>query len=547
MLLDQLQATERGPLDFERDLHVEARTVLGRSPQPQNAFEVAVILETAGYDEEAAHARGARDVFDLARRVLEVADLYTVPQRLDGEDVPVAAPPTFGNATGGASRFSASLLLRCVLYSVPWLMAIVALAVSRVSFWSTITTIQFSSTISLALFVALIVTGAFIQAFARRGTFYALQGNRPLLWWTTRWTLGSAAVVTVAIDISLYLVLQYALRAYTPASDRAFLWFGMSISAMLIALSPLFMARAFGHVTIAAGAGAACVALGGEWITRGQYIYPYAAMRVQLVSIWLVVALAIAFDVHVLRRVPRATEAKSLEQVRPPRLGAVVASVTGYAIYGAGFFLLIIVDQLVAGGLWSGRFVYDNDYELAIGAGLLILVPTLTYVTATNEVFTSTVQAALASHTVTETAQLRLAMVRFYRRHLGVLVGVGLLSGAALLLLGALAASSLPITAALPKVYGLYAAALLAYFMLAVGALNSGLLFSVGRPTAPAVAVVAGALGSLLIGGALTGSLPHGWAAIGGLLGATGLFALSTTVSAGRMFARFDTSYYRAF
>lgn len=548
MLPDQLPIADRGALDFERDLHVEARSVVGRSPQPQNAFEVAVVLETSGYDDEAARATGARDVFDLAQRVLALTDLYTLPQDADG-DVDAAEPATAAHGTGSLqeSRLSTPLIARCVFYSVPWILAIVALGVSRVSFWSTITTLQFSSAISLALFAALVVTGAFIQAFARRGTFYALQGNGPLLWWATRWTLGAGGVVIAAVDGALYLVLQYGLEAYTPASDRAFLWFGLSIGAMLLAFAPIFMARAFGYVAVAAGAGAAFVTLGGEWITRGQFVYPYAAMRVQLASIWLVVLLAVAFDIRVLRRASRPAGAAPLERVRPPRLGAVARSVAGYAAYGAGFFLLIIVDQLVAGGLWAGKFVYDDHYELAVGVGLLVLVPTLTYVAAVNEVLTGRVQAAIARHAVTATDRLRSEMVGFYRRHLLVLLGVGLLSGGALLLLGAYAATSVPITAALPQVYGMYAAALGAYLMLAVGALNSGLLFSVGRPAPPALGVLAGALASVLIGGGLAGSLPPGWAAVSGLLVATGLFATVTTVSATRMFARFDVSYYRAF
>lgn len=532
---------------FDRDLHAEARTVLEHSPQPQNLFEVAVILETAGYDDEAARALGSGDVFDLARRVSEVVDLYT-----EAAPVDVARPPTEIPAIAGRPRIlhhrlTASLLARCLLYSVPWLFAIAALASSRVSFWSTITTIQFSSAISLALFVALVLTGAFIQAFARRGTLYALQGNRPLLNWTVRWTLGLGAVVIIAVYFALYTLLEYAFAAYTPASTRAFLYFGLSISAMLLSLAPLFMARAFGFVAIASGAGAAFVSIGGHLITHGQFIDPYSAMQVQLGAIWIVVVIATILDFIVLRYAASDRGGPSPGQARPPRLAAAAISVSGYAAYGASFFLLIIVDQLVAGGLWQGRFSYDNAYELAVGVGLLILVPTLTYVAAGNEVFAGTVQVAVATHGMEDGVMLRNKMSSFYRRHLGVLLAVGAASACVLLLLGAYAAGAVSITSRLPEVYGVYAGALGAYLLLAVGAFNSGLLFSLARPGVPAAATATGTAASLFFGGALTTAVPPEWAALGGLLAGTTIFACWTTVAALATFSRFDTSYYRAF
>ena len=534
-------------LAFDRDLHAEARTVLEHSPQPQNLFEVAVILETAGYDDEAARLLGSDDVFELARRVSEVVDLYTEAAPVDVAEVPAEIPAIARRPRKLYRHLSAGLLARCLLYSVPWLFAIVALAVSRVSFWSTITTVQFSSAISLALFVALVLTGAFIQAFARRGTFYALQGNQPLLNWTTCWTLGAGAVVSAVVYGATYAVLEYGLRAYTPNSTKAYLFFGLSISAMLLALAPLFIARAFGFVSLATGAGAAFVSVGGRAITVGQFIDPYTAMKVQLGAISVVVVISLVLDVVVLRHAARPLDGPSPARVRRPRLAAAATSVSGYAAYGSCFFLLIIVDQLVAGGLWSGGFSYDNGYELAVGVGLLVLVPTLTYVAASNEVFAGAVQVALARYRVSEVAALREEMSRFYRRHLGALVAVGAASAGLLLLLGAYAAGAMSITSRLPTVYGVYAGALGAYLLLAVGAFNSGLLFSLARPGVPAAATATGAAFSLLLGGGLTAALPATWAALAGLLGGTAVFACWTTAAAHGVFSRFDASYYRAF
>lgn len=527
---------------FDRDLHVQARTVLGRTPQPQNLFEVAVVLETEGYDQEAVRALGSSDIFDLARRVYDVLDLYAAPSSA-GAELPAAHEGT----RDAPRRISVGLLARCVLYSLPWLVAIAALVLSRVSFWSTITTVQISSAISVALFVALVVTGAFIQAFARRGTFYALQGNRPLLAWATRWTLGGAVLAAVVVNVGLYALLEYGVRAYTPASTLVFLGFGLSISAMLLSLAPLYMTRSFAAIALAAGTGGLFVVIAGKAITYGDYINPYTAVHVQLIAIWVVVAIATAFDVRALRRAPIRLDQPEIERVRPPRLSAAAHSVTGYALYGSFFFALIIVDQLVAGGIWQGRFVYNGQYELATGLGLLVLVPTLTYVAAVNEIFAGVVGDAFAGHAVDEAASLRADMLGFYRRHLGILVVAGLCSAGLLLLAGWEAAGATTVTTGLSHAYGLFAGAVLAYLLLAVGALNAGLLFSLGRPSAPAAATVAGASASALVGGLLATLWQSEAGALVGLAVGTAIFAVWTTATARRVFARFDASYYRAF
>ncbi|MGH9306225.1 MAG: hypothetical protein ACRD0I_04990 [Acidimicrobiales bacterium] len=544
-------------LDFERDLHSEARTVLEASHQPQNPFEVAVVLESGGYDQSAARRLGSPDVFDLARRVFEVIDLYSPSpaelrrhaSRPHQSALSPAPPGSAGAVRAGADqdRITARLLARCVFYSLPWLLAVIALAVSRVSFWSTITTVQFSSAISLALFVSLILTGAVIQAFARRGTFYALQGNRALLAWTTRWTLGGGVAAVVIVFVGMYFGLEYGLAAYTPDANRSFLWFGLSISALLLSLAPLYMARAFGLVTLAAGSGALFVIVAGKAITHGNYIDPFVAMHVQLVAIWIVVVLAGAADWFVLRRFTVPTGAVAHDRVRPPHLGAAARSVAGYAAYGACFFLLIIADHLVVGGLWHGHFVYDGHYELAVGVGLLVLIPTLTYVASVSEIFPGVVRSCLTRYSVSRADEMRRDMRAFYAGHLRTLGAVGLGAAGVLLVAGAAFATASSITAGLAGVYGIFAGALASYLLLSVGVLNAGLLFSLSRPAAPALAAVAGTVVSLVVGGILGARWSIEGGALIGLLAGTALFAGLTTAVTTRAFRRFDATYYRAF
>lgn len=538
------------PLDWSvdelrADLHVEARTVAAHTRTAQDAFEVAVVLATCGYTDQRAQELGSGDVFNLAERIYPLLPMFTGPV----EELPIGANPPRVETPTGPDELSAGLLIRSLLYSAPWIVAIVALVVSRVSFWSTITTNQISSAISLGLFVALIVTGAFIQAFARRGIFYALQGNRELLSWALRRTLGLGAAVLVAVVGVGYLLLEPVLRAYTPAATRSFAYFGVSIGLMLLAFAPLYLARAFWLILVAAGAGGSVAIFGGLQITHGQYINPYTAQHVQLLALGTAIVAALIFDGFVLRRLVRSgpTIEDVSGRVRAPSLLPVARSVGQYAAYGAGFFALIIVDQLVAGGAWCGTFDYDGRYELAVGVGLLVLIPTLTYGVSASELLPAIVQRELHRHRVNEAAGLRRVLSAFYLRHLTVTTLVGIGSGLLLFALGFFLAATTSVTAGLSDVYGVYGGALLAYLFVAVGAFNSGMLFSLSAPKMPAIVSWVGTGISCAVGVVLARLWnPEDGALLGLLLGAA-VFAVATTLATRRTFACFDISYYRAF
>lgn len=528
------------------DLHAEARSVAGRTRHAQDAFEVAVILATLGYNDKRARELGCRDVFDLARKVIALLPLF--PGSASERSVGVA--PRVVEEAQGPERMSPGLLLRSVLYSAPWIVAVIALVVARVSFWSTITTQQFSTAISLALFVGLVVTGGFMQAFARRGVFYALQHNGPLLRWTLRWTLGMGLAVLVILVAAGYAVLEFVLVAYTPAANRSFLLFGISIGVMLLAFSPLYLARAFWAVLLAAGTGGLVAVLGGWWITEGNYLNLYTAQWVQLGALWTAVLIAVAFDIRVIRRLggaPSGTSQPQADQVRSPRLPAVVRAVRGYWLYGTGFFVLIVVDQLVAGGLWQGVFHYNGFYELAVGTGLLVLIPTLTYATAASYLLPATVQREVRRHLISERVKLNRVLLRFYMRHVLLTALVGLVTGAVMLTATDWLSTASLVTSGLDNVVGIYAWALVGYLLLGIGALNSGLLFSLGQPKVPAAAVWVGAAVSLVVGLTLAGAWLPLPGAVSGLIAGTTVFAAATSAAALNMFRHFDLSYYGAF
>ncbi|UZX04260.1 hypothetical protein F8G81_17835 [Arthrobacter sp. CDRTa11] len=530
------------------DLHTEARSVAGRTRQAQDAFEVAVILATLGYGDQRARELGCRNVFELAEKVTSLLPLFGGP----ADEPPVGTVDQPPEPSPGPDRMSLGLLAKSLLYSAPWIVAVLALVIGRVSFWSTITPQMFSTTVSLALFAALILTGGFMQAFARRGLFYSLQHSEPLLRWALRWTLGGGLAVLLLVMGGSYLILEYVVQAYTPAANRSFLLFGISIGILLLAFSPLYLAKALLEVVIAASAGGLIAVLGGLWITSGDYINLYTAQYVQFAALWTSVLVAVLFDIRVVRRLaapPAGIEAPSTDNrhVLPPRFGPVARSVRAYWAYGTGFFVLLVVDQLVAGGLWMGTFHYNGLYQVGVGTGLLVLIPTLTYAIAAGYLLPATVRREMRGHLVSGSAEINRVLLKFYRRHLVITLLVGLVSGALLFAAAEWLSTASLLTVHLQLASGVYTGSLVGYLLLGIGAFNAGQLFSLGRATLPAVVVWLAAAVSLATGMALSYQYEPLFGSITGLVTGAAVFAVATTVAAFRMFRQFDLSYFRAF
>jgi hypothetical protein len=526
------------------DLEVVARTVLAQDPYPSNYLDVTIALEVSGYTSDHSARLGSPDLFHLAHRILSTL-------QESGYRVQTGALP-------GASPFPRrprwQLLTWGLAYNVPWIAALVALFVGRVSFWSTITTTQFSSTISLALFLALVVTGAFVQAFARRATFYALQGNVPLVMWSARRFLGAGALTATVVSFACYWLLERGLRAYTPASNQLFLAYSIAISLLLLSLAPLYMTRRFGAMGIASASGAVFLVVSAHLLTVGNYLNTYTAMRLGLSGISVLVLIAAPLAYRALRDAPRewtATAASVSRRVaRYPRGQAVVSSVAAYAFYGAGFFAMLISDQLVAGGLWHGRYQYSGRYELAVASALLVLIPVLAYVIAVQERFPEAVQYSLSHLQMTELQSLRSDMTAFFNRHFVRLAALSFAVGSGLVVLLWILSRFAGTGRSIPDirpVMGTFVIAILAYVLLSAGALSSGLLFALGRPRIPASATAAGAATSLLLGGLLSAVLDLPQAPVCGLVVGTAVFAAVTTRSAAVAFRDFDAVYYGAF
>jgi len=510
--------------------HVAARTVVGRCPAPLNVFEVAVVLETCGYTTTRARALGAQSIPDLAQHVFDLVPLYSTSlARPDPGPVAVRArPPGILD------------LARGFAYSSPWLVSLATLLIAGVSFWSSDVAIpSIADAVTLATVAALLVTGPFIQAFGRRAAFYIGLGDQGMVVRITRLTLELGLAVTGAACLALFALRDHALAVGTPATARLGVAAGLSIAALQLGLASFYVRRAFlaiGVITV----GGAGVLL---WMVHrsGSYLDPTSLIVWQVRLVAAMAAVCWVLSAWWLLRVSSSAPAPLWR----PSGSALFRAVAPYGLYGLAYFTIVVLPQVVSGGLLHGRYSFDAPFAMTSGTALVVLVPLLAQTVASTErLMTDQFPAWLSRYTVAQVEEFRHTVRRYWRNQLAMLCALGAVTVAAVLALAPRLGHEFPILADLARYPGLLAACAVGYFLLGVGLFCCQLLFALSSPSRPLVAAGAGCAALVVAAVASTGGGPT-VSATAGLVAGAGVYALAAVALARDAFAHADLTYYR--
>ncbi len=514
---------------LEHDFHVEARMVVDLSPEPQNAFEVAVTLSTLGDGDSTAARYGCTDLFDLARRVHAVVPMY---RRQPAED---AAPETAWHRR----RRRAGYLVQGFAHVQVWVLALVLLFWNRAAFWSgTTLTIPQSTAIGLALVVSTVLTAPVIQAYSRRHVFYALQGNMPLARWATSRILHAGGLVVLLAILASYVVLEHVLHALTPDTTVLYLCFALLLASAQLALTPLLAAGDGWGVFGAALAGAAVLL----WLRPTSWtalVDVEGLFRAQAAAIAVILAVAM-LAAWLRQRAQEATYRALPDRALAPRWLPVSVSVLPYSLYGVLIFLLVFGPKLVAGGLLHGAYHYEPVFEGTADIAVLLLVPALIAMTAMSEGFRPALRDAIHDLRVDEVATFRQRVVRQAARRLVVLLVVLGTCSALLWLVTVRGPRLLPVDA--PS--HLMPATLAAFALLAVGLACGQLLFVLEQPLLALSGMVGGFLTFLAVAAPVGAVASPPTGALVGLLAGATVAATSAGVTLLRVARRADWAVY---
>jgi hypothetical protein len=519
------------------NLHVEARRVLDRNPEPRNLRDVAVALESMGYTTSGAAALGFESVFDLATAVYELTYLYYVPQVHE-------APERMG-----AWRRFADDYLAGSWYGVPWIMSIIVLFFGRVALWSSLdSTPQSEAMVSLAFFLAAVLAGGCSQMIGRKGTFYFLQKNYPLVRWTVvRFMIYSCslAALVIALAYTFYVVPYYGLHL-----GELFVEFAVAIFIFLLSAAPLYMLRRFYTLALATGLALVVTLATSHLFTTTSSGFRHAQLLGIAVGSGAMVVIAASY--LTMRSETRPGDPDPVAIVKPPELRVVLWHAAPYAVYGMAYFVMILVSPMIVGFAYGhtlgvDQYVYPSTFEGSADLALLELVVLLGLVYALIERFGRRLRPLLEHQTLDCWRQARTTLRREWLNAVSVLTVV---SGVVAWLLPSVLLAVLPsgLTASVRTPGGLSVleVASFGFAVVPIGMLCSQYLFFLGKPRAAVTGAVAGACTSatvtalLVRGGDLT-------MAAWGLLAGTIVYALITGLASYRVLSAGEESFYGSF
>lgn len=519
------------------DLHVEARRVLDRNPEPRNLRDVAVALESMGYTTSAAQELGFQSVFDLAGAVYDLTYLYYVP-----------LPRPVVDRRRSWRRFADDYLSGS-WYGVPWIMSVLVLFFGRVALWSSLdASPQVAAMVSLAFFVAAILAGGCSQMLGRKGTFYFLQKNFPLVRWTaTRFLIygATAALLVIAVVYSVYIVPYYGLRL-----GEVFAEFAVAIFVFLVSAAPLYMLRRFYTLALATGL-ALMVTLATARLFNGSSPGLRHAQLLGL-AVGSGAMVVIAASYLAVRGETDPGGRDSVIVVKPPELRVVLWHSAPYASYGFAYFVMILIGPLIVGfaygrSLGIDQYVYPSTYEGSVDLALLELVLVLGLVYASIERFGRRLVPLLETQRLEHWPQARTALRREWT--VGILTVAGL-SGLVAWVLPTILLHLLPatLTSSVRSPGGMTVLQVtsLGFALIPIGMLGSQYLFFLGRPRAPVIAVWSGAVVSAIATAMLVSGGNLTLAAWGFPAGAL-LYALVAGFASYRALAAGEESFYASF
>jgi hypothetical protein len=536
--------TERAGLDELRDqssvyddLHVEARRVLDRNPEPRNLRDVTVALESMGYTATGAEALGFDSVFDLATAVYELTYLYYVPQ--------VHAVP---EPMGAWRRFTDDYLAGS-WYGVPWIMSVIVLFFGRVALWSSLdSTPQSEAMVSMAFFLAAVLAGGCSQMIGRKGTFYLLQKNYPLVRWTvTRFVVysGSLAALVIALAYTFYVVPYYGLHL-----GELFAEYAAAIFIFLLSAAPLYMLRRFYTLALATGLALAVTLVTARLITTDSPGFRHA----QLLGIAVVAGamVVIVASCLAMRSETGPGGSDPDDVIKPPELRVILWYTAPYAVYGMAYFVMILVSPMIVGfayghSLGVDQYVYPSTFEGSVDLALLDLVVLLGLVYASIERFGRRLRPLLENQALNSWRQARATLRREWVVAVSVLAAAsGLVAWLLPKILLALLPAGLTASVRTPGGLSVLEVASFGFAVVPIGMLCSQYLFFLSKPRWAVGGAVAGACTTTVVTVLLvhSGSLTN---ASWGLLAGSTVYALITGLASFRVLSAGEESFYGSF
>ena len=506
---------------------------------PKDEWEIAAQLEVMGLrDADARTDFGARDLFDLARRIYSGFRDGRFRYFIEGEDP---------ERIGPIARFLKNYLTG-LTFSLPMALQAVAMLVWGYGVWGAIDMDQRTgSAIALGFIASYVVTGGFMQAIVRRGLFYIYQGEE----WLARWTALRAWWLSLRIVLALLLpalalnvlfgILPWSMVLIAAAyyAALAILWLNWAL-IYLVRKTWLFL------VTTALALGAVLIAAN---------VFGAPPLLANAVGLTVADVLSFVFALYYLNRLANGDMQKQV--VNPPRLTVLVYSTSRFFLYGILYNTFLFADRFMAWTSGTGRedfppygFWLNVRYELGMDLALIVVMLLSGIVEHATQRFSETLNPQEKRVKSVAVARFLSASRDEHRRRVVALAGTSLIAAGVAVLVAVLLRRlpSLPIHEPLMTMTTtrVFIGATIAYIIFMFALQNVLMLLTLSRVEL-VVRAVAIALAVNVAVGFLCSRAIHYSAAVLGLLAGAIVLAILAARSMRQVLNELDYYYYAAY
>lgn len=507
---------------------------------PLDAWAVAATLESFGLrDIDAEEQFNSKSIFHLAEEIY---------REICGTPPPPTERKVYKPLRALAwLRYFVFHYLKGTLFAMPMATQIAAVLVLRYSLWAWLDFSNLEATlVALGTISSFIVTGGFIQALGREGTFYSGQKNWKLL--------DEICKIILLLGIGLTLVLALLFCVFNlfvpllPWHQAAIsVSYFVLLSPMWLFLGVLFMLQDNVAIVVTTSVGTVAVHLVMTYTPGGIYVAHWVGLAVTNTVACLYAARKI--------RKRRGDLEKRFEKSLLPRASVLLYIVLPFLTYGLLYFSFLFTDRIVG---WSAAKGYlplviwfRTPYELGMDWALLSLVFTIAVLEYSVNQFSRTIIPIQEATSAAEYRKHNDHFLAFYKRQRLMVLVVATVS----IVVTYFGVGALRHFDDIKEVRDFFASSIteevfwfaaIGYSLLALGLLNSLFFFSLARPRVVVDCIWPAFLVNVAVGYFASRMISFEYSVLGLVAGSL-VFAVLTSKRANQLFRNLDFYYYSAF
>lgn len=496
-----------------------ADLVYERHMEPEDTLEIAAILESMGWTDDRVEKQfGFIDVFQLSSAIWQQrkhihmsANEYKQPTRI------------FVRVRQDLLHF-----LQGTIFALPMAVSIAAMLFLHVSLWSyQYFTVKIATSIAIGTILSFVSVGGFMQGIARQAYYYMLQGYFSMARRITFRFILAGILLSILISIALLLIDQLFPILPMPMIVIAIEYY-LSLNAIWLAVTSMYVLRKETIFVLLLSGGIAVVFIGNKF-------FHINLILLQTFAMLLIFLAGIGLVYHFFRKAEQQKE-KGI-RVRLPRASILVHTTLPYFLYGTLYFILLFADRTIA---WSTHttfsqylILFRGEYEVGLDFALLsLIIPTGVAEVIVHRLMLDASNSQ-KQYLSKQTSQMCQYFVSQYKKSILIILGASIISAALddMLVMwlfgrsGILLHQSVEWTGTTNYVFII---GLIAYGLLAIGLLNSVVMFSLSRPDFVLSPLLFAIIIDLVTGFLLSRWIGYSNAVIGLLVGVL-LFTFMTT------------------